>query len=61
MLNLIITHSPRMAAMAANKRLGADVEKDLAARHRADLRRNGRAPAPEPESPGADALHRRPV
>lgn len=34
MLNLVMTHSPRLAAMATNKPLGEDLPKDHARLHR---------------------------
>lgn len=34
MLNLVMTHSPRLAAMATNKRLGEDAAKDPMLQHR---------------------------
>ena len=34
MLNLVMTHSPRLAATATNKRLGEDVNTSPAMRHR---------------------------
>ena len=34
MLNLVMTHSPRLAATLNNKRFGADVESNPAIRHR---------------------------
>ena len=41
MLNLIMTHSPRMAAMANGKRFGEDVARDAAVMYRLAWLRTG--------------------
>lgn len=57
MLNLVITHSPRLAAMATNKPFGEDVIRNPAILHRMALRRVMRAkPASAPASSAAEAL-----
>jgi hypothetical protein len=46
MLNLIMTHSPRMAAMTNNKRYGEDTVKRPALLHRMALRKPSHSSAP---------------
>ena len=41
MLNLVMTHSPRVAAMANNKRWGEDAATNPAIRHRLDWLQRG--------------------
>lgn len=58
MMNLIITHSPRFAAMATNKPYGEDVVRNPAILHRMALRqaRRFRSSAPVQTEPQAEAL-----
>lgn len=42
MLNLVMTHSPRLAAMSTNKPLGEDVVKNPALMHRLAWKRRSR-------------------
>lgn len=52
-LNPIITHSPRMAAMATNKPFGEDIARSHAARHREALRLMKRTRTAESQAPRA--------
>ena len=45
MLHLVMTHSPRLAAMTTNKPLGEDLVKDHSYLHRLAWRRRDRANA----------------
>lgn len=47
MLNLVITHSPRIAAMATGKRFGEDSMRDPALMHRLAWLRKERKPGPQ--------------
>ena len=50
MLNLVITHSPRIAAMATGKRFGEDSMRDPALMHRLAWLRKERKPEIRTES-----------
>ena len=49
MLNLVITHSPRIAAIATGKRFGEDSMRDPALMHRLAWLRKERKPERGPE------------
>ena len=49
MLNLVITHSPRIAAIATGKRFGEDSMRDPALMHRLAWLRKERKPERDPE------------
>lgn len=55
-LNLIMTHSPRMAAMTNNKRYGEDAVKDPSIFHRLSLRIRNDQPVPGPRTATAEQL-----
>lgn len=60
MLNLVMTHSPRIAAMTNNKRYGEDAIKDPAVLHRmAWLRKPAKAARPAAYHSAEQALHER--
>ena len=60
MLNLVMTHSPRIAAMTNNKRYGEDAIKDPAVLHRmAWLQKPAKAARPAACQPAEQALHDR--
>lgn len=55
-LNPIMTHSPRMAALTTNKRFGEDVERDPLMIHRMELKKKPVTVEPINQAPGAEAL-----
>lgn len=59
MLNLIMTHSPRMAAMTNNKRFGGDEANDVTVLHRLALRRSKSAAVPTTQATTAEQLRER--
>ncbi len=58
MLNLVMTHSPRLAAMATNKPLGEDLAKDPAVMHRRAWLRHSRAQASQTAHPATETALR---
>jgi hypothetical protein len=56
MLNLIMTHSPRMAAMTNNKPYGEDAVKSPATFHRLALRKRSHQSVPAPGTATAEQL-----
>mgnify|MGYP001217478355 CR=1 FL=1 len=60
-INPIMVHSPRIAAMVNNKRFGADVEKDVMAQHRAVLRRLRAGDAEQSRAAHPDPIRSRPA
>ncbi|MBK6320007.1 MAG: hypothetical protein IPF51_14785 [Dehalococcoidia bacterium] len=58
MLNLVMTHSPRIAAMATNKRFGPDLVKASARQHRIDWLRGPRASRLRNQPRGAEPAFR---
>ncbi|MEO8538800.1 MAG: hypothetical protein ABI577_03600 [bacterium] len=58
MLNLVMTHSPRLAAMSTNKPLGEDVVKDPAYLHRIAWSRLGREKRQAVPSPAIEPAYR---
>lgn len=60
-MNPIMVRSPRIAAMVNNKRFGADVEKDVTAWHRAEMRRLRAGDARPQPAAHPEALRTRPA
>lgn len=58
MLNLVITHSPHLAAMAANRPFGGDLAKDPSLLHRLAWKRRSRLPENKVVHPSAEAALR---
>lgn len=56
MLNQIMTHSPRMAALTNNKRFGGDVDRDPLMIHRRELKTKRVTVEPTNQAPGAEPL-----
>lgn len=55
-LNPIMTHSPRMAALTTNKRFGGDVERDPLTIHRMELKKKFVPVEQTNQAPGAEQL-----
>ena len=59
MLNQMMTHSPRMAALLTNKRYGEDAAKDPMMIHRMELKKKSMPVQPTTQASGAEQLRER--